>query len=72
MSAKDKKLSLSFRQAQSEMHKLDYQKFMDSQDDRLTLGEFMKDLNLMKPSKKAVPAKEERPVEEEKEGKKDD
>ena len=72
MSAKDKKLSLSFRQAQSEMHKLDYQKFMDSQDDRLTLGEFMKDLNLIKPPKKAAPAKEEHPAEEEKEGKKDD
>jgi len=72
MSAKDKKLSLSFRQAQSEMHKLDYQKFMDSQDDRLTLGEFMKDLNLMKPPKKAAPPKEELPAEEEKEGKKDD
>jgi len=70
MSAKDKKLSLSFRQAQSEMHKLDYQKFMDSQDDRLTLGEFMKDLNLIKPPKKAAPAKEEHPAEEEKEGKK--
>jgi small subunit ribosomal protein S1 len=72
MSAKDKKLSLSFRQAQSEMHKLDYQKFMDSQDDRLTLGEFMKDLNLLKPVKKAAPIQEEAPAEEDKEGKKDD
>jgi small subunit ribosomal protein S1 len=57
MSAKDKKLSLSFRQAQDALHKLDYQKFMDSQDDRLTLGAFMKDLNL-KPGKKAAPKAE--------------
>jgi len=72
MSAKDKKLSLSFRQAQSEMHKLDYQKFMDSQDDRLTLGEFMKDLNLIKPPKKVVPPAEDAPAPEDKETKKDD
>ncbi|MCJ7613083.1 MAG: 30S ribosomal protein S1, partial [Candidatus Aminicenantes bacterium] len=72
MSAKDKKLSLSFRQAQSEMHKLDYQKFMDSQDDRLTLGEFMKDLNLIKAPKKAAPQAAEAPAQEEKETKKDD
>jgi small subunit ribosomal protein S1 len=72
MSAKDKKLSLSFRQAQSEMHKLDYQKFMDSQDDRLTLGEFMKDLNLIKAPKKASPQAAEAPAQEEKETKKDD
>ena len=72
MSPKDKKLSLSFRQAQSEMHKMDYQKFMDSQDDRLTLGEFMKDLNLIKPPKKAAPKKDEAAAEEDKEGHKDD
>ncbi len=71
MSPKDKKLSLSFRQAQSEMHKLDYQKFMDSQDDRLTLGEFMKDLKLKAP-KRAAPKTEPAPAEEAKEEKKDD
>jgi len=72
MSAKDKKLSLSFRQAQSEMHKLDYQKFMDSQDDRLTLGEFMKDLNLIKTKKKAEPKAATAPSEGKKETEKDD
>jgi len=43
MSAKDKKLSLSFRQAQDEIHRLEYRKFMDSQNDRLTLGDLMRD-----------------------------
>ncbi len=45
---------------------------MDSQDDRLTLGEFMKDLNLIKAPKKASPQAAEAPAQEEKETKKDD
>jgi len=43
MNSKDKKLSLSFRQAQDEIHRLEYQKFMDGQDDRLTLGDLMRE-----------------------------
>ena len=40
---KDKKISLSFKQAQQEMQKKEYEKFMNSQDDRMTLGDIMKD-----------------------------
>jgi small subunit ribosomal protein S1 len=43
MNPKEKKISLSFRSAQLEMQKLEYQKFMRSQDDRLTLGDIMRD-----------------------------
>jgi len=39
----DKKISLSFKQAQQEMQKKEYEKFMNSQDDRMTLGDIMKD-----------------------------
>ncbi|OGD28370.1 MAG: 30S ribosomal protein S1 [Candidatus Aminicenantes bacterium RBG_13_63_10] len=59
MSAKDKKLSLSFRQAQAEMQRLDYQKFMSSQDDRLTLGDLMKDKLESIKSQKLSAAKKE-------------
>lgn len=43
MNQNDKKISLSFRQAQMEMQKLDYQKYMQGQDNRMTLGDIMKD-----------------------------
>jgi small subunit ribosomal protein S1 len=43
MNPQDKKLSLSFRQAQLDMQKIEYQKYMKSQDDRLTFGDIMKD-----------------------------
>ncbi len=39
----DQKISLSFRQAQLDMQKIEYQKYMSSQDDRMTLGDLMKD-----------------------------
>jgi len=39
----DKKISLSFRQAQIETQKLEYQKYMQRQDNRMTLGDIMKD-----------------------------
>jgi small subunit ribosomal protein S1 len=39
----DKKISLSFKQAQLDMQKIEYQKYMQGQDDRLTLGDLMKD-----------------------------
>ncbi|MBN2200101.1 MAG: 30S ribosomal protein S1 [Candidatus Aminicenantes bacterium] len=59
MSAKDKKLSLSFRQAQVEMQRLDYQKFLNSQDDRLTLGDLMRDKLESIKSQKLSAAKKE-------------
>lgn len=43
MDPKNKKLSLSFKQAHLEMQKLEYQKYMQNQDDRLTLGDIMRD-----------------------------
>jgi len=49
----EKKISLSFRQAQIEMQKLEYQKYVQSQDDRLTLGDLMRDkLKSLEPPKK--------------------
>ncbi len=43
MSQQDKKISLSFKQAQLEMQKRDYQKYMNGQDQRHTLGDIMKE-----------------------------
>lgn len=43
MTPKAKKISLSFRQAQFDLQKREFQKFMESQDDRMTLGDLMKD-----------------------------
>jgi small subunit ribosomal protein S1 len=61
----EKKISLSFRQAQMEVQKLEYQKYVQSQDDRLTLGDLMKDKlkNLEAPkkaTKKTTKKKEEK------------
>jgi len=39
----DKKISLSFKQAQLDMQKIEYQRYMSNQDDRMTLGDLMKD-----------------------------
>jgi small subunit ribosomal protein S1 len=39
----EKKISLSFKQAQLDMQKMEYQKYMSNQDDRMTLGDLMKD-----------------------------
>ncbi len=62
MSSKDRKLSLSFRQAQADMQRLDYQKFLNSQDDRLTLGDLMRDkLESIKSHKLAAAKKEGQP-----------
>jgi small subunit ribosomal protein S1 len=54
MSQEDKKISLSFRQAQTEMQKIEYQKYVQSQNDRLTLGDLMRDKlkNLEAPKRK--------------------
>lgn len=43
LNSKDKKISLSFRLAQMDIQKQEYQKYVDSQDDRMTLGDLMKD-----------------------------
>ena len=43
LNPREKKISLSFRLAQLEMQKLEYQKFIRGQDDRLTLGDIMGD-----------------------------
>jgi len=43
LSQKDKKISLSFKQAQFELQKMEYQKYVRSQDGRHTLGDIMKD-----------------------------
>ncbi len=53
MNPNNKKISLSFRQAQMEMQKLEYQKYMASQNDRLTFGDIIKDqLKNIEPPKK--------------------
>ncbi|MGQ9578196.1 MAG: 30S ribosomal protein S1 [Candidatus Aminicenantales bacterium] len=43
LNSREKKISLSFRQAQAELQKIEYQKYLRAQDDRLTLGDIMKD-----------------------------
>jgi small subunit ribosomal protein S1 len=65
LNQEEKKISLSFRQAQMEVQKLEYQKYVQNQDDRLTLGDLMKDKlkNLEAPkkrTKKTVKKKEEK------------
>jgi small subunit ribosomal protein S1 len=58
MNQQDKKISLSFKQAQLEIQKRDYQKYMNGQDKRQTLGDIMKEqfdkitINKKKESKK--------------------
>ncbi len=41
LNTRDKKISLSFKQAQLELQKRDYQKYVQSQDDRHTLGDLI-------------------------------
>jgi len=54
MSPREKKISLSFKLAQFELQKLEYQKYIQSQDDKLTLGDLMKDqLKKIQPVRKA-------------------
>jgi len=54
MNPKEKKLSLSFKLAQLEIQKLEYQKYVQSQNDRLTLGDVLKDqLQKIRTPKKA-------------------
>ncbi len=61
MNPRDKKISLSFRQAQADLQKQDYQRYQDSQDDRMTLGELMGDkLKFITAPKKAEAKPEEK------------
>jgi small subunit ribosomal protein S1 len=58
LSQKEKKISLSLRQAQFELQKLEYQKYVSSQDGRHTLGDIMKDqLKTISTSKKTTKTK---------------
>lgn len=59
LNPREKKIALSFRQAQLEMQKLEYQKFMRNQDNKLTLGDIMKDqLKIISQAKKKTAKKE--------------
>jgi small subunit ribosomal protein S1 len=59
LNPKDKKISLSFRLAQLEMQKLEYQRFLSSQDRKHTLGDVMRDqLKNISTPKKVVKEKE--------------
>jgi small subunit ribosomal protein S1 len=62
MNPKEKKISLSFRQAQLDIQKREYQRYVNSQDDRMTLGDIMKDQLKMIPlaKKRRASPKEER------------
>jgi small subunit ribosomal protein S1 len=67
LNSEEKKISLSFRQAQMEVQKFEYQKYVQSQNDRLTLGDLMKD----KLKNLEVPKKKTKKTTKKKEGKDD-
>ena len=59
MNPQEKKISLSFRLAQLELQKLEYQKYVQSQDGKITLGDLLRDqLNKIQSSQK--PKKKEK------------
>jgi small subunit ribosomal protein S1 len=60
MNSQENKISLSFRQAQIEMQKLEYQKYVQSQSGRLTLGDVFKDQLSKMRSPKKTKKKEEK------------
>jgi small subunit ribosomal protein S1 len=60
MNPKEKKISLSFKQARLELQKLEYQKYLESQDNKLTLGDVFKDNFKQIKSPKKVNKKEKR------------
>jgi small subunit ribosomal protein S1 len=61
MNPRDKKISLSFRQAQTDLQKQEYQKYQENQDDRLTFGDLIKDqLRQLQNSKKTAPVEEDK------------
>jgi small subunit ribosomal protein S1 len=61
LNQRDKKISLSFKQAQLELQKIEYQKYVRSQDGRHTLGDIMKDqLKTISTPKKRTTKKEKK------------
>ncbi len=60
MNPKEKKISLSYKQARLELQKLEYQKYLESQDDKLTLGDIFKDHFKQIQSPKKANKKEEK------------
>ncbi len=60
LNPREKKISLSFRQALLELQKLEYQKYLESQDSKLTLGDVFKDHFEQIRSPKKVKEKEEK------------
>ncbi len=59
MNPKAKKISLSFKQAVYDLEKQDFQRFMESQNDRMTLGDIMRDqLKGLKAPKKGTKKEE--------------
>ena len=64
LNPKEKKISLSFRQAHLELQKLEYQKYLESQDSKLTLGDVFKDHFKQIRSQKKVEEKVKKKVEE--------
>jgi small subunit ribosomal protein S1 len=67
LNSKDKKISLSFRQAQMDLQKQDYLRYQDNQGDRLTFGDLIRvqlNKNLAAAVKPAAPAVEEMKSEE--------
>ncbi len=59
MNPKEKKLSLSFKHAQLELQKLEYQKYIQNYDKKLTLGDVFKDqLKQIRSPKKAIKKEE--------------
>jgi small subunit ribosomal protein S1 len=62
LNPRDKKISLSFRQAQMDLQKQDYQRYQESQDDRLTFGDLIKDqLRQLQNSRKPAAPEEDKP-----------
>ncbi|MDW7761566.1 MAG: 30S ribosomal protein S1 [Acidobacteriota bacterium] len=55
MNPRARKISLSFRQAQFDLQRMEFQKYMDTQDDKMTLGDIMRDqlMNFRRPAKKS-------------------
>lgn len=62
LNSQEKKISLSFRQAQHEIQKMEYQKYMQNQSDRLTFGDLireqLKNINTSNASKEKNKKKE--------------
>ena len=59
MTPKARKISLSFRQAAADLQRQDFQRFMEAQDPRMTLGDIMRDQLSKIPTVKREPKKEE-------------